>query len=248
MSDSCAILRVLPPEDFPLPWLDELERPGVSMGLVLDDLQQPTFKLDHKYGAYLKQKHGLLSKQQTRSEVFRSPDATDLTEVAKREVLSLVIDDLAKHYPKVVTVERDQRGSGGQVKTVTNAVTGDVWHIADLANDPESDPLIVASLLVPDDLVLMKPPVPYQPPDDNEDDDDDEEEEEEEEDLDLEKYGAYLLAAGAVYFPAHWRLAEKAGRPLRSIHAQVLLRHPFTHLDAKQIMIGWLLDNCLSVC
>jgi len=37
--------------------------------------------------------------------------------------------------------------------------------------------------------------------------------------------GRYLLEAGSVCFPSHWRLAEKLGRSLAAIHA------PVTHYD-----------------
>jgi len=62
----------------------------------------------------------------------------------------------------------------------------------DLAALP-ADPLIVAAQLVQEDLCIVEP------------------------DAD----GAVLLTAGVVCFPSRWRLAEKIGRPLPTVHERV---------------------------
>lgn len=63
---------------------------------------------------------------------------------------------------------------------------------AGCAGDAGEPPLLAAARLVADDLVLMQ-----------------------------RGAGGWRLAAGAVCFPSHWRLADKAGRAFADVHAPV---------------------------
>ena len=67
---------------------------------------------------------------------------------------------------------------------------------------PDLHPLLRAALLVQEDLCVMTPG--------------DE---------------GYVLAAAAVHFPSHWRLADKIGRPMAGIHGPV--RHYRAELESR---------------
>jgi hypothetical protein len=86
-------------------------------------------------------------------------------EAAARELLTMVLDHLARHHPEQVPA----------------------------AVDREVAPLLTLGRLVQEDFCLMQP----------------------------QGDGAYALTAAILCFPAHWRLKDKLGRPLRAIHAPV---------------------------
>ncbi|MBZ9893752.1 DUF3445 domain-containing protein [Mesorhizobium sp. BR1-1-6] len=102
----------------------------------------------------------------------------DGTRDAQREVLDL----LEAHLPRVFP-ETHRRASGGV-------------EVIAAAGNPEGDfakaPLVAASLLVQEDLILMR----------RGDD-------------------GWRLAAGSLCFPSSWSLLEKFGKPLQQIHAPV---------------------------
>jgi hypothetical protein len=92
------------------------------------------------------------------------------TREAQREVLDLIEAHLARHHPELL--ER-LTGSAG-------------------AGDAAEPPLLTASLLVQEDLILMR-----------------------------SGESGWRLAAGSLCFPSSWSLREKFGRPLHEIHAPV---------------------------
>ncbi|MCU0268252.1 MAG: DUF3445 domain-containing protein [Acidimicrobiales bacterium] len=78
-------------------------------------------------------------------------------------------------------------------------------HHPELGADPagvladarrDRHPLETAGLLVQEDLCLLGPPAP-------------------------DGTGGDVLTAAAVWFPSHWRIADKIGRPLAAVHAPV---------------------------
>ncbi|MEO5755767.1 MAG: DUF3445 domain-containing protein [Mesorhizobium sp.] len=101
----------------------------------------------------------------------------DGTRDAQREVLELLKAHLAAEFPDIY------RLSGAQV---------DVAGVTDTAGAFSDAPLVAASLLVQEDLILMRR-------DDN----------------------GWRLVAGSLCFPSSWSLIEKFGRPLQEIHAPV---------------------------
>jgi hypothetical protein len=113
-------------------------------------------------------------------------EETDTRE-AQREVLDLIEAHLARYHPKLI--ERS-RGSAG-----SNAATlrGEARHgEAGTGNGVDTPPLRTASLLIQEDLILMR-----------------------------KGENGWRLAAGSLCFPSSWLLTEKFGRPLHEIHAPV---------------------------
>ncbi|RWB61537.1 DUF3445 domain-containing protein [Mesorhizobium sp.] len=105
----------------------------------------------------------------------------DGTRDAQREVLDLLSAYLPVKYPET------HRGIGSDVEVVgLEQATGG------LAADLLEAPLVRASLLVQEDLILMR----------RGDD-------------------GWRLAAGSLCFPSSWSLQEKFGKPLQEIHAPV---------------------------
>ena len=100
------------------------------------------------------------------------------TRDAQREVLDLLGPHLLAKFPDLY-----RRADAG-IEAI--GVTGDT------AGDAEEAPLVAASLLVQEDLILMRR-------DDS----------------------GWRLAAGSLCFPSSWSLVEKFGRPLQQIHAPV---------------------------
>ncbi|MBZ9853717.1 DUF3445 domain-containing protein [Mesorhizobium sp. CA13] len=102
----------------------------------------------------------------------------DGTRDAQREVLDLLEAHLPQIFPET------HRGANGGVEVIG------------AAGNPEGDfakaPLVAASLLVQEDLILMR----------RGDD-------------------GWRLAAGSLCFPSSWSLLEKFGKPLQQIHAPV---------------------------
>lgn len=99
------------------------------------------------------------------------------TRNAQREVLDLLGPHLAAKYPDLY------RRAGAGIEVI--GATGDTVSFTEA-------PLVAASLLVQEDLILMRR-------DDS----------------------GWRLAAGSLCFPSSWSLTEKFGRPLQQIHAPV---------------------------
>ncbi|MDX8498674.1 DUF3445 domain-containing protein [Mesorhizobium sp. VK4C] len=103
------------------------------------------------------------------------------TRDAQREVLDLLAAYLPAKHPE------SHRGAGSAVEVIgLNGATGE------LSPGLREAPLVRASLLVQEDLILMRR-------DDS----------------------GWRLAAGSLCFPSSWSLREKFGKPLQQIHAPV---------------------------
>jgi len=127
---------------------------------------------------YLAEKHRLYADIPER--VFVEEDGT---RDAQREVLDLLAEYLPTHFP------RTHGNTGGGVELVGPAGKSDSGIGAGGFKDA---PLVAASLLVQEDLILMRR-------DDS----------------------GWRLVAGSLCFPSSWSLIEKFGRPLQDIHAPV---------------------------
>ncbi|MBN9220260.1 MAG: DUF3445 domain-containing protein [Mesorhizobium sp.] len=132
-------------------------------------------EVDHHLAPYLAEKRRLYSEIPER--VFVEEDGT---RGAQREVLDLLVAYLPEKFPD--TYRRTDAGIG----------------LVDVANHPAlpsaltEAPLVEASLLVQEDLILMRR-------DDS----------------------GWRLAAGSLCFPSSWSLTEKFGKPLQRIHEPV---------------------------
>lgn len=129
-------------------------------------------EIDRDYESYLAEKHRLFDTAP--AAVFaEEPETRD----AQNEVLALVRAELAAGFPALFPGTRQ-------------------WEAALAAMEREGDtdapPLKTASLLVQEDLVLMR-----------------------------KGEAGWRLAAASLCFPSSWTLAEKFGRPLEDIHATV---------------------------
>nr|MBA3448520.1 DUF3445 domain-containing protein [Pseudaminobacter sp.] len=106
------------------------------------------------------------------------------TRDAQREVLDLIEAHLARHHPELPKRSRvagpSSAGIGGKARN------GEALDKADMP------PLRTASLLVAEDLILMR-----------------------------KGDDGWRLAAGSLCFPSSWSLGEKFGRPLNEIHGPV---------------------------
>lgn len=129
-------------------------------------------EVDRHYEAYLAQKRALVARDS--DAVFR---AEPETQAAQMEVFALVRDHLIGGFPSIFPGTRQ-------------------WEAAlaalDAVGSQDHPPLLAASLLVQEDLLLMR----------RGDD-------------------GWRLAAAALCFPSSWSLAEKFGRPLDEIHGPV---------------------------
>lgn len=131
-------------------------------------------EVDHTYDEQMREKRRLLAT--IPDKVFvEEPDTRD----AQREVLDLLCRHVVAAFPQRFQQSREGIAIGGHPALGTDAMR----HLA---------PLHAASLLVQEDLILMR----------RGDD-------------------GWRLAAGALCFPSSWSLAEKFGRPLEDIHAPV---------------------------
>jgi dimethylamine monooxygenase subunit A len=120
---------------------------------------------DHR-DAYLKEKRRLYDEMP--GKVFVAEDGT---QAAQEEVLSLIGDHLARHFPEI------------DAATPTSAIG---------STDLRRQPLHAASLLVQEDLILMR-----------------------------RGEDGWRLVAGSLCFPSAWSLQEKFGKPLQDIHTPV---------------------------
>jgi len=111
------------------------------------------------------------------------PGSVFVEEEASRDAQREVLDMLASHLPaKFPATHRHS----GEVVTVVGAPYDDA--LAGLAEAP----LVAASLLVQEDLILMR-----------------------------RDESGWRLVAGSLCFPSSWKLTEKFGRALQDIHAPV---------------------------
>lgn len=109
------------------------------------------------------------------------------TREAQREVLDLIEAHLARYNPELLERSRDSAGSNA-ARPVGEARNG----VARTGDDITEPPLQTASLLIQEDLILMR-----------------------------KGDDGWRLAAGSLCFPSSWLLTEKFGRPLHEIHAPV---------------------------
>ncbi len=107
----------------------------------------------------------------------------DGTRDAQREVLDLLAEYLPKHFPQT------HRRTGQGVEVVGAAGNSKSGSAAGGLGDT---PLVAASLLVQEDLVIMR-----------------------------RDESGWRLVAGSLCFPSSWSLIEKYGRPLQESHAPV---------------------------
>lgn len=144
-----------------------------TIGLKPLDLRD-WIEIDGHLEAYLAEKDRLYAT--IPEKVFVAEDGT---QDAQSEVLELLAAHLPHRFPDIFHVRSDARvtfPSGREIET-TQAAT---------------QPLIAASRLVQEDLILMR-----RGPD------------------------GWRLAAGSLCFPSSWMLLEKFGKPLHEIHAPV---------------------------
>jgi hypothetical protein len=128
---------------------------------------------DENLAAYLDEKQRLYAT--VPGTVFLAQEATGK---AQRELLDLLISHLLEHHPDIYRQEGTRIHVAGSSRPVE---TCDV-----------AAPLRAASLLVPEDLILMR------------------------------RHGdGWRLVAGALCFPSSWSLEEKFGRTMQDIHIPV---------------------------
>ncbi|KQU64820.1 hypothetical protein ASC75_12430 [Aminobacter sp. DSM 101952] len=131
-------------------------------------------ELDGHLDAYLAEKDRLYA--ELPDKVFvAEPD----TRPAQREVLDLLVAHLTERFPETYSLENGRCTIAGTGRTV------------DVEN-PGDNPLIAASKLVQEDLILMR-----------------------------QGGNGWRLAAGSLCFPSSWRLTEKFGLPMHDIHGPV---------------------------
>ncbi|KAM0756363.1 hypothetical protein T439DRAFT_27473 [Meredithblackwellia eburnea MCA 4105] len=155
--------------------------------------------LDSSYERYLS-----IRKERTDQEVTLVNKTIEGFFPHSLEVLVEIASFLSLRYPDLLSVERhifdeqDETTWGdsisgkeaGSVKIIENKVTGSRWNL-DEAGEPGSwDPMVIAGLIVQDDLAVMV---------ENED-------------------GEYVLQAGSICTAGSWRLEDKIGTTLDSIH------------------------------
>lgn len=133
------------------------------------------FRIDADYTAMIAQKKALLKQY---------PDIVTATlpegEAGARELLEMMAVYLPKHFPSRFKLE------GRILENLTTQDRYDLDHLT-------ADPIVVAGLLVQEDLVLL-----HQGAD-----------------------GKFTLTSGSVHFPSAWSLPEKLGEPLEAIHGPV---------------------------
>jgi len=140
-------------------------------------------EIDHTFDAQLREKRRIYAEHA--DKVFVAETGT---EDAQREVLDLLLEHLPRRFPWCF-----ERYSDGI------AVTGQpASSVAEMGSLP---PLHVASLLVQEDLILMR-----------------------------RGENGWRLAAGSLCFPSSWKLTEKFGKPMHEIHAPVPAFGPGTRM------------------
>ncbi|ADZ69306.1 heme-dependent oxidative N-demethylase family protein [Polymorphum gilvum] len=127
--------------------------------------------------AHLDQKARLLAER--RDVVFRAEPETG---AAQAEVLRMLVAHLSEAHPT-----RYRRAGDAVIVTGAQGATD-----RRVALDADEPPLLTASRLVQEDLVIMR-----------------------------KGEGGYRLAAASLCFPSSWSLAEKFGQPMAAIHTKV---------------------------
>ncbi|MDE2007045.1 MAG: DUF3445 domain-containing protein [Rhodospirillales bacterium] len=143
------------------------------MGLIACP-ERDWIELDDRYRAEMAERRALLATR--RAEVFGA-DAASVA--ARAETLALLAAHLPARFPGWF------EAAGARLR---NRLTGETWNL----DDPPDDPLIVAGLLVQEDLCIVAP-----------------------------RDGAPVLAAAVLCFPSRWLLADKLGRALSDVHGPV---------------------------
>ncbi len=144
-----------------------------SVGLQLLGDNSPIL-IDEKIGDFLRQKRQLF--EECRDEVFMA--AAD-TRDAQQEALELVLRGIKSAKPSLY-------------KICETEISSPSLGIRYARRDFETCPLALASLLVQEDLVLMR-----------------------------RRQEGWCLVAASLCFPSSWKLAEKFGKPLMQIHKPV---------------------------
>jgi hypothetical protein len=166
-------MRAPPPETLYLPFDDAPYR--MALGLTTAAAAD-WFEIDTLYHAELAQRRHLLTHQ--RPDVFAAQPASH---AARREALTMIVENLTTHHS-------DWFSRDGA--TLINHLTGEHWRL----DPPEDDPLVIAGLLVQEDLCVIQ--------------------------LDGE---TPIFTAATLCFPSRWRLTEKIGKPLGAVHRPVPL-------------------------
>ena len=131
-------------------------------------------ELDGHLGAYLAEKDRLYA--DLPDKVFV---AEPETRAAQQEVLDLLVAHLTERFPQTYRLEGGRCLIAGTDRAI------------DIVN-PGDNPLIAASKLVQEDLILMR-----------------------------QGEDGWRLAAGSLCFPSSWKLTEKFGLPIHHIHDPV---------------------------
>jgi hypothetical protein len=132
-------------------------------------------EVDHNLLPYLAEKRRLYAEIPDR--VFVEEDGT---RDAQQQVLDMLRAHLPQRFPGVY------RRTGAEVEVI-GTPDGNAWP-----SWPGDAPLVAASLLVQEDLILMR-----------------------------RDESGWRLVAGSLCFPSSWSLLEKFGQPLQQIHAPV---------------------------
>mgnify|MGYP001083431876 CR=1 FL=1 len=122
-------------------------------------------EVDEHYPAHLAEKRRLYAAIPDKVFVAEAD-----TQAAQQEVLDLLADHLRRHFPELPATALPEQSIGNFA----------------------SQPLYAASLLVQEDLILMR-----------------------------KGENGWRLAAGSLCFPSSWSLVEKFGKPLQEIHVPV---------------------------
>jgi hypothetical protein len=156
--------------------------PLFTIGLKPLDLQD-WIEIDQTYDAQLREKRRLYGEHP--DEVFVAEAGT---EDAQREILDLLLAHLPKRFPERF---------GQQCKGM--AIAGHpALSTVEMRSMP---PLKAASLLVQEDLILMR-----------------------------RSEAGWRLVAGSLCFPSSWKLVEKFGKPMHEIHEPVPAFGPGTRM------------------
>ena len=131
-------------------------------------------ELDGHLEAYLAEKDRLYG--EIPDKVFV---AEPETRAAQQEVLELLVAHLLENHPQTYRMDGSRCVIAGTGRAIDTANTGD-------------NPLIAASKLVQEDLILMR-----------------------------RGEDGWRLAAGSLCFPSSWKLTEKFGQPIDKIHGPV---------------------------
>ncbi len=140
-------------------------------------------EIDHTFDAQLREKRRVYAAHPDKVFVAEAG-----TEDAQREVLDLLLEHLPRRFPERFELD------GDGLKVTGHPTLG----VAEMRSLP---PLHIASLLVQEDLILMR-----------------------------RGENGWRLAAGSLCFPSSWELTEKFGKPMHEIHEPVPAFGPGTRM------------------